>query len=180
MELLPYEELMRAMRKKRKKLGVQQKELASRADVRPSHLNRMERGKSEAKYSTVHRVWEELKYMEDDDRETAEDLMSGEIAWVEADDTLLDTRETMLENNFSQMPVREEGVVVGSISETTMMQVRNADELVGEVLESRFPEAYLKTGRPVIEELLKDGNAAVLVKDNEEDYQGIITKADLI
>lgn len=180
MDLVPYEELMRSIREKRKRLDVQQKELASRAGVRPSHLNRMERGKADAKYSTVYNVWEQLRIIEEEDKEAAEDLLNNTITWVTPEDTCLNARKIMRENNFSQLPVRDNGEVVGAITDTVLMGVDQHDTAIREIMSEPFPEVSPSTNRAVVEELLKDDNAAVLVKDRREGYWGIITKADLI
>jgi predicted transcriptional regulator len=180
MELLPYKELMRALRKKRKRLDITQKKLADRAGISNAQLNRMEHGNVEATYSTVYRVWEVLKRVEEPGQTTAGELCSDTITWVRPEDTCVHAKELMLENDFSQLPVRAEGGdVVGSVTNSSLIDVDDPDRPVGEVLTEPFPAVSSDTGRDVIEAIFRDGSQAILVTE-EGDYCGIITKADLL
>lgn len=180
MELVEYEDLMQALRRKRKRLDITQKELADRAGISNAQLNRMEHGNVEATYSTVYCIWQTLRQLEENKRTTAGELCSDLITWVRPNDTCAQAKKLMLDNDFSQLPVQgENGDAVGSITDTGLMEVKDPDRPVEEVIEEPFPEISSDTSREVVEALFRDGNQAVLVT-NSDGYSGIITKADLL
>lgn len=108
MELLEYESLMRKLRDKRRRLGTEQREVAQRAGVSPAQLSRMERGKADAKYATVFRVWQTLRELETERAETAADLCAEDICWVTTGETGRDARRKLLTHDDSQLPVRDQ------------------------------------------------------------------------
>lgn len=179
MELLEYDTLMRALRQKRQQLCLQQKEVAHRADISKSHLNRMERNYTNANYRTVYKVWKTINKAETEERETATDLMNQPIAWAHPDDTHRDVRESMWEGEFSQLPVREESECVGRITEGILAENDDHDRSIRELIGPPLLDVPHDTGREAIKELLMDDNPALLVT-KEDEFVGIITKADLI
>lgn len=179
MRVLPYDEIMDALRRKRRKLDVTQRELANRVGISKSMLSQMEHGKKDAKYATVHDVWQQLQIMEQEQGETAEELMNAPVNWVRPDDSALDVRSLMHEHDFSQVPVAEDGEMVGSITERDMMDVGDAETPVKEFMGEPFETVSKTTGRNAVRELLKDDNDALIVTEGKK-YLGIITKADLI
>lgn len=178
MDLLPYESLMRKLREKRRTLGLQQKRVAAEAGVSPAHLSRMENGAAEAKYSTVHAVWETLDRHERERRETAADVATREVVWADAAESVRSAWRTMLDGHYSQLPVRCDGRTVGSVTERCLVDADH-EAPVASVMTGRFVEVPPETGRETLAALLRDGNRAVMVRDGAE-YLGIVTAADLI
>lgn len=180
MDLIPYESLMRKLRDKRRDVGLQQKTVASGAGISKAQLSRMERGKADAKYSTVYAVWEYLREQENGNRATAADLMHPEIEWASVDETVRDARYRMLDNAYSQLPVRDSsGGHVGSVTDRGLMEIDDLDRPVGEVMGPKFIEVTPETSKEAVLELFRDRKEAILVRDDDE-YIGIITTADVI
>ena len=179
MELLPYESLMAKLREKRRSLDVTQRRVASESGVSSSQLSRMENGNAEAKYRTVHAVWETLRRHERAERETAAELCSAEVAWAETDETVREAWLRMRENHFSQLPVRNaEGRHVGGVTERSFVDARK-DQQVGEVMGPKFVNVSPTTGRDALAALLQEETPAVLVR-GEHGFGGIVTTADLV
>ncbi|WP_255564056.1 CBS domain-containing protein [Haloferax sp. Atlit-6N] len=171
---------MRQLRNKRRRLQLQQKSVAHQAGISKSTLNRMERTFSNANYSTVYKVWRVVTDAERENSETAEDLMTGNVAYAQTSDSHRDTALYMRENAFSQMPVKDEdGLIVGSISERELADNSNHDRQIGEIMDEPFIQINKGTSENAVRGLLFDGVGALLVKDSE-DVIGIITTADLI
>lgn len=181
MELLTYESLMRKLRDKRRTLGIQQKQVAAEADVSAAQLSRMENGKADAKYTTVYDVWETLKRYEDDEATTAADLCTSSIDWVTTDQTGVEAARLLLDNDYSQAPVREPtgGRAVGSLTTETLLEEGSSDQPVTDLMSDPFVEVPPDTPRLGIESLLRTDSNAVLVR-LDGTYRGIITKFDLI
>lgn len=91
----------------------------------------------------------------------------------------------MQEHNFSQMPVTEDGRIVGSISESHLMQVVVNDPSVKdlpvkEVMQQAFPFADITTPIDALSKMITHDSPAVLVKDFKVDKNYIITRYDII
>lgn len=181
MELLPYESLMTKLREKRRALDVTQRQVASEAGVSPSQLSRMENGNAEAKYRTVHAVWETLRRHERESRETAAELCSPTVAWADTDESVRDAWLRMREHHYSQLPVRDaRGRHVGGVTERSFVDAEK-DAPVEAVMGPKFVEVSAATGRETLAALLREETAAVLVRGRDDDsYAGIVTTADLV
>jgi predicted transcriptional regulator len=179
MELLPYDAMTRALREKRRDLDIQQQEVARRADISPAYLSRIEKGTTEANYSTIYNVWEVLQHVATAEQATAADLMSGTITWIDADETVREARSIMLEHDFSQLPVRDGDGTVGRVTERLLLERSEPETRISTVMGEPFLEVSPSTSRDAVSALFSDGNPALLVRDDGQ-YCGIITPMDLI
>ena len=181
MELLEYESLMGKLRDRRRELGIKQKRLAAEAGVSAGQLSRMERGKADAKYATVYDLWQALTRYEDEQAVTAADLCTPAIDWVTTDQTGGEAARLLLNNDYSQAPVREPtgGRAVGSITTETLLEQGSSDQPVTELMAEPFVEVRPETPRTVVEGHLTANQNAVLIWSDGA-YHGIITKFDLI
>jgi cystathionine beta-synthase len=90
----------------------------------------------------------------------------------------------MKEHGLSQLPVENNGEMVGSISEKIILEKLmdnpfNKDNKVQAVMSPAFPFVELNATANDISKLISKENAAVLVKENSG-QTSIITKFDLI
>jgi cystathionine beta-synthase len=100
------------------------------------------------------------------------------------DDNLAAVFHTMKEHGLSQLPVENNGEMVGSISEKIILEKLmdnpfNKDNKVQAVMSPAFPFVELNATANDISKLISKENAAVLVKENSG-QTSIITKFDLI
>ncbi|MFP4632564.1 MAG: CBS domain-containing protein, partial [Halobacteriales archaeon] len=169
------------VRDRRKELGLTQSELAERAGVSQPLIARIENGDVDPRLSTVTRIAEVFE-SHDADRVTADDLMSGDVASVEPGDTVGDAVDLMQETQFSQLPVLESGVPVGSMSDAIVARARSeVDDLpaaeVRDVMGESFPTVAPDAEIPTVSRLL-DHSSAVLVTERGK-VVGIVTEADV-
>lgn len=180
MDLIEYEDLMRRLREKRKEVGLQQKEVAHRADIDPSWLNKMENHGEPALYPTVYRVWEIIKQEESSEKETAGELKASPIKWAKTDQTHRDVRYKMRDERLSQLPVEDEsGDHVGRITESHLMTNDDKEQPIRELIGPQLIEVPHHMGREALAEILMDDEPAVLVTE-DGDHVGIVTKTDLM
>lgn len=103
---------------------------------------------------------------------------------VSPTETVADAFGKMKELHITQLPVVENGEVVGSITEHTILKLlvedaaRKADE-IGKVMSKPFPVVELTATGNDISKLISKENTAVLVKANSGKWH-IITEFDLI
>lgn len=184
MELIPLEELTQQIRNKRKRMIIEQQKLAELADMSPSQVNRIEKNTVNPSYKSLYQLWEILDSMEENNVETAEDVMSDPIIWIHTEDTLEEASKVMKENNLSQLPVdsskkSDSPISSGRLTERRIMNAEDPDMKVQETMGARFPEVPESTKVDALRELLKE-ESAVIINDYYGDYVGIVTRADLI
>tara|TARA_B100000497_G_C7676871_1_gene408976 strand:- start:504 stop:1862 length:1359 start_codon:yes stop_codon:yes gene_type:complete len=88
----------------------------------------------------------------------------------------------MKTHDITQIPVLEEGKVVGSIDDQSilhcMLDHPNSNVLIGEVMSEAYPIVDITTSIEDVAKMVKEGHRAVLVQ--LEDGYHIITKQDII
>ncbi len=98
--------------------------------------------------------------------------------------TLTEAIRLMQDNDISQLPVIENGSVIGSLTETRVLStlVSNptlSEHKVGEFADSPFPLVGEKTSIENLYNMLESDTSAILVR-HENDSLDIVTKSDLI
>ncbi len=172
------------IRKRRLALGIPLGELARAVERSDATLSRIERGQIRPSYELVQRI---LSYLEAQEglatpKLTVADLMNRSLVTVESSATLATAAQRMEGGAFSQLPVVDDGRVVGSLSESALLRalaqpnarrirVRDVQETAYPLVDGAFPADLLPGvfGR----------YPAVLVAERGT-LSGIVTKADLI
>jgi predicted transcriptional regulator len=172
------------IKKKRIKLGLTQSELAEKARVSQPLIARIESGDVDPRLSTVRSIITALDDMEKS-RIAAKDLMTSPVVSLPPDETVEQAVKIMERYGFSQLPVLENGVPIGSISENALVQAlgsRNIDRIsnarVRELMEDSFPAVAPGTDMGTISALLET-NHAVLVMEMGK-VIGVITKYNIM
>ncbi len=181
---------MTEIKRKRKLLGLTQKELANLADVSQSVITKIEKGAINPSYTLVAKIFLTLEQIERKNEKTAKELMTSPYISVKPNDTLLKATKKMEKHAFSQLPViNEQGVCIGSISDQTILKLISAaindreqyekitQKQIKEVMSDPFPTITEQTPLKVLSSLL-EFVPAILVTTNEG-ITGIITRADL-
>lgn len=104
-----------------------------------------------------------------------------EIVSIDKNEKLRSAITTMKDLNISQLPVTDNGEIVGSISESVILDVlmEGGADNVGSIMRPVFPTIALDTPLKEISAQINKDNSAVLVKDVTGLTQ-IITEYDLI
>ncbi len=104
---------------------------------------------------------------------------------VSPTDTLGEAIACMAERSISQMPVIENGEVIGSLTESVILnrlieQPAARDQAVREVMRAPFPIVPRSLHLDHLSAYLEQGAGAVLVEPDTDGGYQIITKSDLI
>ncbi|MFB6101252.1 MAG: CBS domain-containing protein [Haloplanus sp.] len=166
------------LRERRTSLDLTQSALAEMAGVSQPLIARIEGGDVDPRLSTLRRIVDALDEA-GGSVVRAEDLMNEELVSVAPDDAVADAERRMEEAAFSQLPVLQNGLPVGSIS---FSDIRHAGENVGqkavaEIMSEQFPTVSREDSVDKISNLL-DYYKAVIVTESGEAV-GIITEADI-
>ncbi len=171
--------------RRRKELGLTQTKLAAMAGVSQAYISRLEKGRLDPRLSTVRRI---LGVLEGVRGATTliRDVMSKPVIAADPGDAVSETVRRMTEYGYSQMPVLNNGVPVGSISERTILRkiavTRNPIELgmrrLFKIMEpappSLPPEADVSQALSLLE-----AYPMVLVMEKGV-VTGIVTRADVL
>ncbi len=170
------------IRRRRRRLGLTQKELARLVGVSQPLIARIESGTIDPKLSLVKRIFEVLDELEGRSV-TAKDVMKSPVIYATPETPLREVVEIMMKNGISQIPILKSGEVVGSVTESsilrTILSKGKANRLKAkDCMEDPFPVVSPKESVEVVSKLLLE-NPAVLVVENGN-LVGIITKQDVM
>lgn len=171
--------------KKRKMLGLTQKQLARMAGVSQSFIAKIESGKIDPSYNKVKAIFDVLEKMETKVNHTAKKIFHKGVVGVQKNETIGKAISLMMKHGYSQLPVFDGEQVVGCISEKTILnQVTVGKELsqlsqrlVEEIMEEAPPRIDENAPLPLVSSLLHVYPAVLVTKKGK--VIGIITKADL-
>jgi predicted transcriptional regulator len=172
------------IRAKRVALGLKQVDVAEKAGLSQSMVARIEAGTVDPRVSTLSKIVQVLnvtskRYL------TAGDIMHTPVISVLPNDTITRAAEIMESNNISQLPVIEEGVPVGCISETAIITRLGQEGLsrrhiaaMKDLMEPCFPTIPPDTDVETVVQLLQEHHAVLVIERGK--VAGVITKHDLI
>ncbi|MCP1661953.1 MAG: CBS domain-containing protein [Methanocalculus sp. MSAO_Arc1] len=172
------------IRSARRRLGMTQADLARRSGISQSMVARIERGSVDPRVSTLQRIVlvltaAELPVV------TAGSVMHSPVECVSPDDTILAAVEKMDRMAFSQIPVLQDGVPVGCISEGAILSAlgeqrhqKGYHPTVRDYMEASFPTVPPEIEIETVVGILEQHHAVLVMKGGR--VEGVITKHDLI
>ena len=166
------------LRERRNEVDLTQSALAERADVSQPLIARVENDDVDPRLSTLRRIVEALDAAEGEVVRAA-DLMHEDVVHVSPDDAVSEAVALMDEEAFSQLPVIQNGVPVGSISQSDVIHAgENVGDLpVAEVMSGSFPTVGPDATVDELRNRLDYSKAVIVVDDG--DTVGIVTEADI-
>jgi len=170
---------------RRRKLGLTQNQLAELAGVSQSYIAKLEAGNIEPSYLKVKALFEALERLEQKKQVCAGEIMTRSLVGIQKDIPIAEAVDIMRRNSFSQLPVLDGGLSVGSISEGTLLDhivaARRSEShasRVSEIMEEPFPQVGEDAPLSLLTSLLKFYPAVLVQRKGV--IVGIITKADLL
>ncbi len=166
------------LRQRRTDLGLTQSELAEKASVSQPLIARIEGGDVDPRLSTLRRIVTALEEAESDVIR-AEDLMNEAVVSVSPDDPISEAAQKMESEAYSQLAVIQEGIPVGSISQSDLVHLdsESRDETIDNHMSESFPTVSKDATLDEISNLLEHYKAVMITEAGET--IGIITEADL-
>lgn len=167
----------------RTRLDWSQQKLGRMCGLSQSYINKLERGEANPGYKAVKKMFETMKqhYLkEGKEKKMASDLMLGNVAYVSTRSTVEEARKLMIRNDYSQLPVIDNGVMKGSITDRRLITLDPAqkDIRVGKVMEPKFPIVSPDAKLETIRHILADYQAVLI--DKGEGQYAIVTKHTLL
>lgn len=175
------------IKKRRKALDMTQADLSHASGVSQSTIAKIEGGRMSPSYETAVRLFEALDAAQGGERTlTAADVASHDVVWVKSTDLVHMASDLMRRTGYSQLPVIDGGVPVGSISERMIFELLRGGATMGDlagttiekIMAEPFPVVSDSTPMATVTGLM-EGNNAVLVS-HKGAIVGMITNADIL
>ncbi len=165
------------LKKMREEIGMTQEQLAETVGISQAHVAKIENEKVNPRLSTVNKIMSVLK---SNSTLGCNGFTTKKVIYVSQKDSVNRAVKLMKKNDVSQLPVIDEGICVGSISDKTI--IRNLDRISGstkilQVMEEPLPTVNCGEEMEVIKTLL-EYHPAILVTERGK-IIGILTKSDL-
>jgi predicted transcriptional regulator len=172
------------LRKRRETLGLKQTDLAKSAGISQSMVARIEAGNVDPRVSTLNKIIVVLNSAEPK-KIKASQIMHTPVLSVQPQDPISRAVDIIEKNNISQIPVIDNGIAVGCISETVIVKAieqqrlhRSQQFTVNNFMEPGFPTVPPDMDVETVINILQQ-NHGVLVLEGRA-VLGVITKHDLI
>jgi len=172
--------------KRRRMLGLTQRELARLAGVSQSLIAKLESGRVNPSYTKVKAIFDALERLQVRREVRAGEICHSEVVGVQKDEPVSKAVQLMRRFGYSQLPVFDGGRPIGSISEKTILrQILDGKSLrqistlpVRDVMDEEFPQVGEDAPLSLISNLLHVYPAVLVTRRGR--VTGIITKADLL
>jgi predicted transcriptional regulator len=172
------------IKKLRLELNLTQHELASRAGVSQPLIARIESGDVDPRLSTLRKIFNAFDAARKE-RVLVGDIMHSPVIHTSSGDSIEDAVRIMEKHGFSQMPVIDGGVPVGSISTDQIVSSMTDQDikkvshlLVKNIMGDSFPTVSQTTDANTVSRVLEK-NPAVLVLEKGK-VIGVVTKHDIM
>ncbi len=166
----------------RKKHNLTQSQLAKIADVSQSLIAKIEASTIDPTYSKAMKIFEALYRLENQSQPTAEKIMNKHLLFCHGNDSLKETIEKMKKFSISQLPVVENNLPIGLISEAVALDAllthKSAAVKIKEIMIDSPPIIGKNASLQLISQLLN--TYPLLIVSEKGKMLGIITKVDIL
>ena len=172
------------LKKIRTDLGLTQHELASRAGVSQPLIARIEAGDVDPRLSTLRKIFNAFDAARKEKIHVI-NIMHSPVVHTSSNSSIEEAARIMEDHGFSQMPVIDNGVPVGSISTDQIVRSMTDQDLkkvshflVRNIMGDSFPTVSPTTDMNTVSRILEE-NPAVLVLEKGK-VVGVVTKHDIM
>ena len=177
---------LKEIKRIRENIGWSQIELANRIGISQSAITKYEAGSQIPSYEIGSKIFEILLKEDLESNPNVTELMATNIITISPKKTFGETLDLMREHSISQIPVVENGKVVGTVSETSTLDLLDnysnlramREEFIENVMAEPLPSVPKNTKLKHITPLLRQFDA-ILINEGGN-IIGIVTKADLL
>ena len=168
------------LKKIRNQLNMTQQQFALKAGISQSMIAKIEAGKLDPTYSYVKKIELALNTLSKKDELKAIDILTKKIISVTKDTTIEEAVKLLINNKISQLPVIENGNVIGLVTESSIISSRPyiSPKKVKDIMTESPPIVSKNTGINIVQMLLQF-YPIIIIKESHK-LIGVITKADIL
>lgn len=166
-------------------MNLTQQQLAELSGVSQSLIAKIENETTVPGYENAKKLFDCLERISEKHGVIAEHVMQAKIVTVLASESIQKAVRLMEKNGISQLPVLEEGKVVGTVSEKGLLTKigdlngqKMAETLVRDAMEEALPQIQPNTPFKVLASILEHSPAALVTEKGK--IKGIVSKSDLL
>jgi len=176
---------LKEIKARRINASLTQSRLASLSGVSQSLIAKIESGNIEPSYQKAKRLFDCLRQYSTSKEKVASELMTRQVAFVKAEESLKKAIKRLEARGFSQVPVLKGEKLVGSISEKGILAKIGSENgldlekaAAEEAMEEALPTIQPNTPVSAVKQLLEFSQAVLVAEKGK--IAGIITKSDLL
>lgn len=176
-----YDEVASHLRRMIDEQDITQREIGDKIGTDASHVSRALNPTRDRRFSydKLYRMWKILKQEEGRKGVSAKDVMNVKIEWAYPDETIQEVGNRAMENEYTQLPVKEKDDHIGWIT-TEKLAGEDSDSHIRSLVDhEEFTTVPPYLDAETIQEQLNNGYRAMLVESDGE-YLGLITPYDLV
>lgn len=170
------------LHKARITLGITQKKLAEESGVSQSLIAKIESGILDPTFARMKKIDIAISRLSITSEKTALQIMNKKVIFLEKNSTLLETIKVMIKHSISQIPIIENNMILGLVTESAILEASPKKDFkmltAGDIMSNAPPLINEKTPLSSIRELLRH-EPIILVSRNGK-ITGVITKADIL
>lgn len=169
------------IKQRRKKLGLSQIELAKLANVSQSLIAKIEAGKIDPTYTKTKRIFDALDKADAKEDQKIKEVMNSKIISVKPSDSVKEAIQKMRRYDISQLPVIDNEVAVGCVSEAILLDAlleNKPHSTVDEVMADPPPVVPTESSLRIVTGLLK--HFPMVLISSKGKLGGVITKQDML
>ncbi len=170
----------RFLKQLREKVGMTQEELAKKVGVSQAHIAKIETGKVDPRLSVVNRI---LQVLRNEQVILLKNIMTRKIISARPSDKLIRAAELIKEHGISQIPIIENGICVGTITEKDFIKHLDKDlatTKISEIMEPPLPIFPEDTPVRSISMLFEIYPAILVSEHSTGRIVGIVARSDLV
>jgi len=166
------------LKKLRIEAGLTQRKLAELVGVSQAHIAKIEQRKVDPRLSTVNKI---LQVLTEGKERRCKDVMTKGVLFAKPNDVVLKVSEVMVRHAISQIPVIDRNVVVGTVTEESI--IRNlssniANAKAKEIMNPPLPVVAEDVSVGAVRPLLEKHQGVLVARGKK--LVGIITRSDLL
>ena len=166
------------LRKMRLEAGLTQSQLAKLVGVSQAHIAKIEGEKVDPRLSTVNKI---LGVLTSKKRKTCEEIMTRDVIVTSPKEKIKKVSEIMIKHAISQLPVIENGRVIGMVTEEGIVKNLSSnisEKTVENIMEPPLPSVSENTDLITVRSILRTHPGVLVTRKGK--LVGIITRSDLL
>jgi predicted transcriptional regulator len=163
----------------RKSLSMTQNQLAKISGISQSAIAKIESKKMEPSFSLIKKISSALESKKEKSSLKAKNIMHTPVTSIKFSESIDSIIKIMKKKGYSQLPVEQEGKIIGTITESALLDaITQGKKKAYEVMLDAPPIISKETNLEAIAGMLKHF-PMLLVSENGK-IKGVITKSDLL